>query len=76
MWLVVWIQYYGNECNVLAEILLSRYDLFTSRRLLTHVTTNLSASELEAAYGSRLRSRMREMFNLVAFDANTSDKRK
>lgn len=70
------LKYYGNECNVLAEILLSRYDLFTSRRLLTHVTTNLSASELEAAYGSRLRSRMREMFNLVAFEAHTIDKRK
>ncbi|MGV8092081.1 MAG: ATPase [Mangrovibacterium sp.] len=68
-------KYYGNECNVMAEILLARYDLFVSRRMLTHVTTNLSASELEAIYGNRIRSRMREMFNLVAFDRNAQDKR-
>jgi DNA replication protein DnaC len=41
----------------------------------THVTTNLSASELEEKYGNRIRSRMREMFNLVAFDKNSKDKR-
>jgi DNA replication protein DnaC len=44
--------------------------------MLTHATTNLSASELEEIYGNRLRSRMREMFNLVAFDKDASDKRK
>ena len=70
------LKYYGNECNVMAEILLSRYDLFVSRKLVTHLTTNLSASEIEAAYGNRLRSRLREMFNLIAFDKVTTDKRK
>jgi len=69
------IKYYGNECNVMAEILLSRYDLFVRNGILTHITTNLSASELELLYGSRVRSRLREMFNLVAFDRNSKDKR-
>jgi energy-coupling factor transporter ATP-binding protein EcfA2 len=69
------IKYYGNVCNVLAEILLSRYDLFIQKGILTHITTNLSASELESLYGSRVRSRLREMFNLVAFDRNSKDKR-
>ena len=68
-------KYFGNECNVMAEILLSRYDLFVSKEILTHATTNLSATELESKYGNRLRSRMREMFNLVAFDKNSRDKR-
>jgi len=68
-------KYFGNECNVMAEILLSRYDLFVSKGIPTHVTTNLSASELELKYGNRVRSRMREMFNLVAFDKNSQDKR-
>jgi hypothetical protein len=45
-------------------------------RHVTHATTNLSASDLEALYGNRLRSRMREMFNLIAFPNNTPDKRK
>ena len=69
------LKYYGNECNVMAEILLTRYDLFISQNLITHVTTNLSASEIEETYGNRVRSRMREMFNLIAFDNNSIDKR-
>jgi hypothetical protein len=47
----------------MAEILLSRYDLFISKKIQTHITTNLSASEIEAQYGNRVRSRMRELFN-------------
>jgi DNA replication protein DnaC len=69
------LKYYGNECNVMAEILLSRYDLFTSRKLHTHITTNLSASEIEEAYGNRVRSRLRSSLNLIAFDKDTKDKR-
>lgn len=69
------LKYYGNECNVMAEILLSRYDLYISRRIQTHITTNLSASEIETLYGNRVRSRMRELFNLIAYDNNTKDKR-
>lgn len=68
-------KYYGNDCNVMAEILLARYDQFVSKRMMTHITTNLSASELESIYGNRIRSRMREMFNLVAFDRESKDKR-
>lgn len=70
------LKYYGNECNVMAEILLSRYDLFVSQKILTHITTNLSASEIEAIYGNRIRSRMREMFNLISFEKDAPDKRK
>lgn len=69
-------KYYGNDCNVMAEILLTRYDLFVQRKILTHATTNLSASELESLYGNRVRSRLREMFNLIAFDMGSVDKRK
>lgn len=69
------LKYYGNECNVLGEILLSRYDLFLSHRMITHITTNLSASEIENLYGNRIRSRMRQMFNLIAFEHTTPDKR-
>lgn len=69
------LKYYGNECNVMAEIILSRYDLFVSKKVQTHLTTNLSASEIETAYGNRIRSRLRGMLNLIAFDKNTGDKR-
>jgi DNA replication protein DnaC len=70
------LKYYGNECNVMAEILLSRYDLFVKSNLLTHITTNLSATEIENHYGNRVRSRMREQFNLISFTAQSKDKRK
>lgn len=70
------LKYYGNECNVMAEIILSRYDIFIAKKIVTHITTNLSATEIETQYGNRVRSRMREMFNLISFDTNTFDKRK
>ena len=69
------LKYFGNECNLMAEILLSRYDIFVSKKILTHITTNLSASEIESIYGNRVRSRLRAMFNLIAFDKSTPDKR-
>jgi DNA replication protein DnaC len=69
------LKYFGNECNVMAEILLSRYDLFISKKLKTHITTNLSATEIEKQYGNRVRSRLRQMVNLIAFDKSTPDKR-
>lgn len=69
------LKYYGNECNVMAEILLSRYDVYIAKRIQTHITTNLSASEIETQYGNRVRSRMRELFNLIAYDNNSKDKR-
>ena len=69
------LKYYGNDCNVMAEILLSRYDLFFSQRLITHLTTNLNSSEIEQIYGTRVRSRLREMFNLVSFSNESKDKR-
>lgn len=69
------IKYYGNETNVMAEILLSRYDIFISRHMLTHATTNLSASEIESCYGNRVRSRLRETMNVIAFDKEAKDKR-
>lgn len=69
------LKYYGNECNVMAEILLSRYDIFITKKIQTHITTNLSASEIENVYGNRVRSRMRQMINLIAFDKTILDKR-
>jgi DNA replication protein DnaC len=69
-------RHYGKDCNVMGEILLSRHELFLSHRIKTHATTNLNAQELEDLYGARVRSRMRQLFNLVAFDKNAGDKRK
>lgn len=69
-------RHYGKDCNVMGEILISRHELFLNHKIKTHATTNLRAEELEDRYGIRVRSRMRQLFNLVAFDKNTNDKRK
>lgn len=92
-------KHYGNDCNVMGEILLSRYERFLKYRRpkrrplsgvegsrgachpersrgVTHITTNLNAEEIEDRYGNRVRSRLREMVNVIGFDKNTKDKRK
>ena len=44
--------------------------------MVTHLTTNLNSIEIEKQYGLRVRSRLREMFNLVAFPGDAMDKRR
>lgn len=70
-------RFYGKDANVMGEVLLSRYELYrtTRGRLKTHATTNLNAAELEERYGNRVRSRMRELFNLISFTPASPDKR-
>lgn len=64
---------FGNTTNVMAYILTRRYDVV--KRNHTHITTNLSADNIETFYGSRLRSRMREMFNQIRYDQESPDLR-
>lgn len=56
-------KFYGQDCNVIAEILLDRYEMFVKYGMITHATTNLTPTELSKIYGDRVRSRMAEMFN-------------
>ncbi|MDP3462641.1 MAG: hypothetical protein Q8S18_07630 [Bacteroidales bacterium] len=66
-------KHFGDSINAMAEILLSRYDTIPFNQ--THITTNLNADAIEQIYGSRLRSRMREMFNLIHFPTSSPDRR-
>lgn len=68
-------KYYGNQSNCLNEIILNRYNQKDALKAKTHITTNLTADEIELRYGSRLRSRCREMFNVIDFDGD-NDRRK
>jgi DNA replication protein DnaC len=69
-------KYFGNEVNVMAEILLDRYEQYQRYGMITHMTSNLNAEEVEKLYGERLRSRLREMFNLISFPVEAPDRRK
>ena len=71
-------KHFGSDCNVMGEIILSRYELFmlnNSIKQVTHITSNLNSNEIEQRYGNRVRSRMRQMFNLIAFSEGSLDKR-
>lgn len=55
---------YGNQANVMADIIQNRYDSGVPY-YFSHITTNLTMEEVESFYGTRVRSRIREMFNII-----------
>lgn len=65
---------FGNQANVMADILKKRYDLGVMPFHYTHLTTNLTGDEIEQFYGTRVRSRLREMFNMITLSGR--DRRK
>lgn len=68
-------KYYGKNTDVMAEVILNRYDNrlpFTQ----THITTNLSTDEIINRYGSRVSDRMQQMFNMIAFGSDAKSRRK
>jgi len=55
--------HYGNKKNVIGDLIELKYAKKTTGIYL-HGTTNLTAEQLKDFYGSRVTSRMREIFNL------------
>lgn len=76
-------KHFGNSKNVMADIILNRYDRIkqmtepgkTPDFRSTHITTNLSADELFNLYGTRVNDRIAEMFNLIKFDKDAKSRR-
>ncbi|KAF0193957.1 MAG: ATPase [Bacteroidetes bacterium] len=64
---------FGDGILPMEEVLMNRYD--KGKFFQTHITTNLTADQIEEIYGARVRSRMREMFNLIQFDIAAPDRR-
>lgn len=67
---------FGNTTNVIGEILFSRHANAYKLSGQTHATTNLTGNRISEIYGDRLRSRMREMFNVISFPSGSKDRRK
>lgn len=67
---------FGNERNVMQEILTRRYNNIFHLQNKTHITTNQTPDELERMYGLRIRNRMKEMFNVITFSEKSKSKRK
>lgn len=66
----------GNQKNVMAEIIMNRYDRISALAHKTHITTNLIAADIVDTYGKRCASRMREMFNIIQLPGKQPDRRR
>lgn len=66
-------KHFGNELNVMEDILLNAYDNKMTGKI--HLTTNLTGDEIGEVYGPRVKSRLREMCNIIAFPENAEDRR-
>jgi len=64
---------FGQTYNVLQQTLERAYHEAFMPNI--HITTNLTGDEIEEKYGKRIRSRMREMFNVIDFNENAPDRR-
>lgn len=69
------VKNFGNNSNAMKEVIENRYGHMEDRRL-THITTNLNFDQIGEFYGNRVRSRIREMFNVIKFDPAAPDRRK
>jgi DNA replication protein DnaC len=64
---------FGTKMNVIGDLIESRYhNGYTG--VFLHGTTNMNAAQLEAFYGKRVISRMREIFNFIELPGD--DRRK
>lgn len=66
---------FGREKNIMAEVLLNRYDN-KLEYIHTHITTNLTAAEITAQYGTRVTDRLRQMVNVITFSPESATRRK
>jgi DNA replication protein DnaC len=65
---------FGEEKNVMAEIIMARYENGVPYGF-THITTNLTADKITALYGDRVRDRLKEMCNLITFSSTAKSRR-
>ena len=74
---------FGEEKNVMAEIILGRYENGIHHQF-THFTTNLTLSNggnpnakpgIKELYGDRVLDRLKEMCNLIVFGSNAKSRR-
>lgn len=68
---------YGNKVCIMAHIVSERYKGLKSG-VITHITTNLTRSQISNIYGGRIESRINEMFNIINLGSsiNSTDYRK
>jgi hypothetical protein len=59
------VNHFRNSIEPAEEIIFSRYELFITKGVITHFTTNLDANDLKERYSNRNISRLREMCHVI-----------
>jgi DNA replication protein DnaC len=68
---------YKDEVNVMAAVIETLYaNQSVYGHFPFHLTTNLTTKEIEEGYGTRVRDRLREMFNVISFPVEATSRRK
>lgn len=67
-------KHFGNVTDTMGDIIFHRYDN-KALKSKTHFTGNISGDDIEQMYGSRIRSRLREMVNVISFNSDSKDRR-
>lgn len=69
------VKLWGNDTAIMSPILSHRYDLFMADGTITHATSNLKLSStdpeettIETRYGTRIKDRLKTMFNFILLD--------
>jgi len=65
------VSHFGNQVNVMEEVVKDRYVEFVDHGMKSHFTTNLSAKKIEEVYGIRVRDRLREMCNVLTISGKS-----
>lgn len=61
-------KHYGNEINIVDELIQIRYNKFINEHALTHFTSNLNVKEIELKYDIRTCQRIGEMCRVIVMD--------
>ena len=64
---------YGTKVSVMAHIISERYKGMRNG-CKTHITTNLSMTQIRERYGGRIESRVSEMFNVIYLGSKSTSK--
>jgi len=70
-------KHFGDSASVINDIIENRY--FNRDEVpfyATHITMNLTSDEVEQFYGTRLKDRMREAYNVITFNPDAPSRRK
>ena len=68
-------KFYGNNTEVMEELIIRRYDHFQNSGLKTHFTTNMGNTQLKSRYGIRAYDRLIEMVSIVILGDNNISRR-